>query len=163
MWGPAAAAIAVVVGAGVGCDSPDDTDVSRDGQVYVAAIREVLTEQPPAVEPDDLPVVFVVGVGEHDIPADVQAEVLRALDDDAVVRFADERAEAVAEDETHVPVIDAGVLLVVGGVAGDADPVELPVEVYRSDQDWSRRVLTIASGPSQWTVTSSSVLPADDA
>ena len=50
-----------------------------------------------------------------------------------------------------------------GEVADSGATVEVVVEVYRSDQDWSRRVLTIASGPSQWTVTSSSVLPADDA
>jgi hypothetical protein len=137
--------------------------VSREGHVIIATVREVLTEQPPPEDPDDLPVVFVVGVGEHDIGADVQAEVLRELDEDAVVRFADERDEAVEEDEAHVPVIDAGVLLVLGELAGEGETVEVAVEVYRSDQDWSRRVLTIASGPSQWTVTSSSVLPADDA
>ena len=160
MWGLAVAMVAIV-GAGAGCDSPNDDEVSRDGHVYIAAIREVLTEQPPPPEPDELPVVFVVGIGEEDIAADVQAEVLRALDDDAVVRFADERAEAVAEDEPDVPVLDAGVLLVVGEIAGDDDAIEVEVdiEVYRSDQDWSKRVLTIASGPSQWTVTSSSELP----
>ena len=119
MWGLAVAMVAIV-GAGVGCDSSNDNEVSRDGHVYIATIREVLTEQPPPPEPDELPVVFVVGIGEEDIAADVQAEVLRALDDDAVVRFADERAEAVAENEPDVPVIDAGVLLVVGEIAGDA-------------------------------------------
>ena len=164
MWGLAVAMVAIV-GAGAGCDSSDDTEVSRDGHVYIATIREVLTEQPPPPEPDELPVVFVVGVGEEDIAADVQAEVLRALDDDAVVRFADERAEAVAEDEPDVPVIDAGVLLVVGEIAGDDDATEVDVEIemYRTAQDWSKRVLTIASGPSQWTVTSSSELPAEGA
>ena len=164
MWGLAVAMVAIV-GAGAGCDSSDDTEVSRDGHVYIATIREVLTEQPPPPEPDELPVVFVVGIGEEDIAADVQAEVLRALDDDAVVRFADERAEAVAENEPDVPVIDAGVLLVVGEIAGDDDATEVDVEIemYRTAQDWSKRVLTIASGPSQWTVTSSSELPAEGA
>ncbi len=164
MWGLAVATVAIV-GAGAGCDSSDDTEVSRDGHVYIATIREVLTEQPPPPEPDELPVVFVVGIGEEDIAADVQAEVLRALDDDAVVRFADERAEAVAENEPDVPVIDAGVLLVVGEIAGDDDATEVDVEIemYRTAQDWSKRVLTIASGPSQWTVTSSSELPGEGA
>lgn len=162
MWGLTVAAVAVV-GAGAGCDSTDAGDVSRDGHILIATIRVVLDEQPPPAETDELPVVFVVGVGEEDISADVQAEVLRELDDDAVVRFADERDEAVDEDEAHLPVRDAGVLLVVGELTDDGAAVELVVEVYRSDQDWSRRVLTIASGPSQWTVTSSSVLPAGDA
>jgi hypothetical protein len=161
MWVLAVASVAAVGAAG--CDGADDGDVSREGHVLTAAVRDVLTEQPPPTDPDELPVVFVVGVGEEDIAADVQAEVTRELDDDAVVRFADEREEAVEEDEPHVPVRDAGVLLVVGEVAVEGDPVELSVEVYRSDQDWSDRVLTIASGPSQWTVTSSSVVPADGA
>ena len=156
-------AAVAVVGAGMACDSSRTGEVSRDGQVIIATIRDVLSEQPPPADPDDLPVVFVVGVGEQAIAADVQAEVLRELDEDAHVRFADERDEAVDEGEAHVPVIDAGVLLVLGEVADSGATVEVVVEVYRSDQDWSRRVLTIASGPSQWTVTSASVLPADDA
>ena len=49
------------------------TRVSRDAQVYVATIRDVLADQPPPDDPDVLPVVYVVGVGETTIPADVQA------------------------------------------------------------------------------------------
>lgn len=161
-WALTVVAVAAA-GTVAGCDGSDEGDVSRESEVIIAAVRDVLTEQPPPPEPDELPVVFVVGVGERDIPAVVQAEVTRELDDAAAVRFADERGEAIEEDEEHVPVRDAGVLLVLGEVAGDEDVVQLSVEVYRSDQDWSKRVLTIASGGSEWTVTSSSVLPAGDA
>lgn len=150
-------AIGAVLGAG--CDGSSGEDVSRAAQVYVATIRDVLADQPPPEDPDVLPVVYVVGVGERDIPADVQAEVAAELDDDAEIRFADERSEALLEDEDDAPVRDHGLLIAVGELADDVDPVELAVEVYRSDDDWSKAVLTVGRRSSQWTVTSSSVVP----
>lgn len=150
-------------GVGAGCDDAARGDGSRDGQVYVAMIRSVLDDQPPPVDPDVLPVVYVVGVGEQDIRADVQAEVAGELHDDADVRFADRRSEAVLEDDEHVPVRDQGVLIAVGEVIGDGDPVEVTVEIYRSEADLSKRVLTVERRSSQWTVTASSVLPSGDA
>ena len=153
--------LAGTLGSGIvaGCDGSNGDGVSRDAQVYVATIRDVLAEQPPPQDPDVLPVVYVVGVGETAIPADVQAEVAVELDDDADIRFADRRSEALLEDEDEVPVRDAGVLVAVGELLPDVDPVDLTVEVYRSDEDWSKVVLTIARGSSQWPVTSSSVVP----
>jgi hypothetical protein len=153
--------VLVVVLGGVaagGCDGSGDDGASRDAQMYVATIRVVLAEQPPPPQPDVLPVVYVVGVGETKIPADVQADVAVDLDDDADIRFADKRAEAIIEDEAHAPVRDDGVLLAVGDLPADARPMLLEVEVYRSDQDSSKVVFTIGRRSSQWTVTSSSVL-----
>jgi hypothetical protein len=152
--------VLVVVLGGVaagGCDGSGDDGASRDAQMYVATIRVVLAEEPPP-QPDVLPVVYVVGVGETKIPADVQADVAVDLDDDADIRFADKRAEAIIEDEAHAPVRDDGVLLAVGDLPADARPMLLEVEVYRSDQDSSKVVFTIGRRSSQWTVTSSSVL-----
>ena len=104
-------------------------------------IRDVLADQPPPAEPDVLPVVFVVGVGETKIPADVQAEVAVELDDDAEIRFADKREEAMLEDEEHAPVRDHGLLIAVGELPGGdderSDTAIIDVEVYRSDQDSS--------------------------
>jgi hypothetical protein len=142
-----------------GCDGSSDNETSRDAQVYVATIRDVLSEQPPPERPDALPVVYVVGVGERRIAASVQAEVAADLVDDAVIRFADKRDEAVLKDEDHMPVRDDGVLVVVGEVAPAVNPVKLAIEVYRSDDDWSKRVLTIGNASSQWTVTSESTVP----
>jgi hypothetical protein len=143
-----------------GCDGSSKAETSRDAQVYVATIRDVLSEQPPPDEADSLPVVFVVGVGEKKIPASVQAEVRRDLDADAVIRFADQRDEALLKDQDDMPVRDNGVLVVVGEVPPKDDPVDLPVEIYRSADDWSKLVLTIGKGSSQWTVTSESKAPA---
>ena len=151
------------VGAAVqtGCSGSAGDAVSRDAQVYVATIRDVLAEQPPPEEPDVLPLVYVVGVGEHDIPADVQAEVLGELDGDADIKFADQRSDVVLENDEEAPVRDDGVLIAVGDLPQDVDPVELNVEIYRSEEEWSKVVLTVERRSSQWTVTSSSVLPAE--
>jgi hypothetical protein len=157
------AAVAVASAVGAGCGGSGGEELSRDAQVYVAAIRDVLAEEPAPDDPDVLPVVYVVGVGEERIAADVQAEVAAELHDDADVRFADERSEAVMKDEADEPVRDDGVLLAVGALAAEGDPVELEVEVYRSDVDSSNVVLTIEGGASQWTVTSTSVVPAGEA
>lgn len=159
----AGAVLAVTLGGVVaaGCDGSGGDEMSRDAQVYVATIRDVLADQPQP-DPEVLPVVFIVGVGETKIPAEVQAEVVGELGDDADIKFADKRSEAVLEDEEHAPVRDDGVLIAVGELPPDVDPVHMDVEIYRSDQDSSRVVLTIAArGSSQWTVTSSSSLPAD--
>ena len=102
-------------------------------------------------------------MGEERIAASVQAEVVGELDEEAEVQFADARSEVVLDDEDDAPVRDDGVLVAVGALAPEGDPVEIAVEVYRSDVDWSKRVLTIASRTSQWTVTSSSVLPVGEA
>jgi hypothetical protein len=153
--------VALGSGVGAGCDGSGGDAVSRDAQVYVAAIRDVLADQPAGDDPDVLPVVYVVGVGETAIPADVQAQVAVELDHDADIRFADRRSEAVLEDEEDVPVRDQGLLVAVGELPPDDDPVAVTVEVYRSEDDWSKVVLTIARRSSQWTVTSSSAVPAE--
>jgi hypothetical protein len=154
---PGAVVLAALVLAG--CSGPSKEEASRDAQVYVATIRDVLREQPAPESEDALPVVYVVGVGEKKIAAKVQAEVAAALDDDAEIRFADVRSEAVLEDQDGEPVRDEGVLLALGPVAPDKDPVRVAVEVYRSAADSSKRVVTVGLVSSQWTVTSESVVP----
>jgi hypothetical protein len=159
-----AVAVAVLAATSVvaGCDGSTKDEASRDAQVYVATIRDVLAEQPPPpADSTVLPVVFVVGVGESKIPADVQAEVAVELDEDADIRFADKRSEALLQDQDHVPVRDKGTLVAVGEVAAEGDPVNVAVEVYRSDDDWSKLVLTIGRRSSHWTVTASTEVPAD--
>ena len=86
-----------------------------------------------------LPVVYVVGVGETTIAADVQAEVAVELDDDADVRFADERAEAVLEDRTTCRCATTACWSPSASCRpDDVDPVDVDVEVYRSEADWSQ-------------------------
>jgi hypothetical protein len=155
-------AVVLVALAVAGCDGTKMDESSRDAQVYVATIRDVLAAEPPRDPAAPLPVVFVVGVGEEKIAAGVQADVTKALDEDAEIRFADRREEALLEDQDDVPVRDNGVLVAVGAVPPDVDPVAVHVEIYRSELDSSKVVLTIGTQSSQWTVTAESVLAPEE-
>ncbi len=158
----ALAGVVVVVATGASCDGPADEEMSREAQIYLAAVGEVIAEQVPPTSDDELPVVYVVPVGESDIDATVQAEVAGELREQADVRFADDRSEAVLEDEEGMPVRDDGTLLAIGEVPAEGEPVDVEVEVYRSAEDSSKMVFTFAPRSSQWAVTSTSVLPPDE-
>jgi hypothetical protein len=152
-----------VVAALASCDGPADDEMSREAQIYLAAVSEVIAEQVPTSTDDELPVVYVVPVGESEIDATVQAEVAGELHDLADVRFADERSEAVEEDEDDMPVRDDGTLVAIGEVPPEGEPIDVEIEVYRSAEDSSHFVFTFAPRSSQWVVTSTSVLPLDGA
>ena len=155
-------AVVLVALALAGCDGTTKDEASRDAQVYVATIRVVLADEPPRDEAAPLPVVYVVGVGEEKIAPSVQADVAQEIDKDAEIRFADKREEALLEDQEDVPVRDDGVLVAVGAVPPDVDSVDVHVEIYRSEVDSSKVVLTIGKQSSQWTVTSESVVPPEE-
>lgn len=151
----------VAIFAITGCSGSSEDEMSRDAQVYVATIRDVVARQPPPTDLEALPVVYVVAVGETPIAATVQAEVAGQLVEETDVRFADERAEAVLQDEEGAPVRDEGVMVAVGQLPRDVEPVDLEIEVYRSEEDWSKTILTLAERSSEWTVTSSSAVPSE--
>ena len=151
--------LGVTLVAAAGCDSGDEDTASRAALVYTAAIRQAMSDQAPPADPEVLPVVYVVAVGETSIAADIQAEVTVLLLDEHDVRFADERAQAVLADLEAAPVRDEGTLVAIGELPPAAGSMNVEVEVYRSDDDWSKAVLTVEERSSQWSVTSSSVLP----
>ncbi len=142
-----------------GCRDDETAPVSRDAQVYVATVRDVVDDQPAPEDPDVLPVVYVAPAARGEIPADVQAEVAEELHDEVDLRFADERDEAVLTEEDGLPVRAEGLLLVVGELPEAGDPIEMRIEIYRSERNWSVVDLTLANGSSGWSVTGSTVVP----
>jgi len=158
-WALAGASVAVTAVAMAGCGSSSDAEDSRPAEVYVATIERVLADEKPSTGDDALAVVYVVPLGENEIDATVQADVASELHDVADVRFADERSEALDEDEHGKPVLDDAVLVAIGDVAERGNPVEVEVEVYRSEADSSSRLFTVSRRSSVWTVTSTSVVP----
>lgn len=152
----AVAAVAATVGAG--CDGSPEREPSRPAQVYIAALRNVVDELPRLEDPEARPVVYVVSGGEKAIAADVQARVANVLDESIDVRFADAREEAFVDDAEWSPVRDEGRLVVLGPVEGEAGPVELQIEVYRSEADWSRRLVTFEQSGDEWSATDSSLV-----
>ncbi len=142
-----------------GCDTGDGDELSRPAKVYIAAVRSIAAGI-PTEEPDELPVVYIVASGDEPIAAVVQAEVASTLDKEADVRFADHRQEALDADQPHEPVRDGGRLVAVGPVDEEDAPggtVELPIEIYRSAEEWSRGVVTVARSGDAWSVTSTSL------
>lgn len=108
-----------------------------------------------------LPVVYVISTGEDDIAAAAQAATAQALHDVVDVRFADDRDEALILDAPDRPVRDEGVLLAVGEIPADESggSVEVAVEQYRSVDDRTRHVFTVAVRDDAWIVTSTSNVP----
>lgn len=144
-----------------GCDGGDGDETSSPAQIYIAAVRSVAAEI-PTEDPEKLPIVYVVSSGEQPFGAEVQAEVASALNEEADVLFADERDEALDVDEPNEPVRDGGRLLAIEPIDdaenGTGDTVELQIEIYRSNEEWSRRVVTFGRSGADWSVTSSSVV-----
>lgn len=159
--GTIGARVLLVVVAGsavVGCDRNNDDAGSREADVLVGAIRSVVSSQSAIDVADVLPVVYVVGTAEHGVAAGVQADVVAELRDEIDVRFADERDEAVKSDEVDEPVPDSGVLLVVDEIPEEGDPVDVSIEIYRSERDDSMVVFTFAERTSGWIVTATSLV-----
>jgi hypothetical protein len=157
-WALACASTAVTVATLAGCGSSSDAEDSRPADVYVATIQRVLADESPSNGTDELPVVYVVPLGENAIDATVQAEVAGDLREAADVRFADERSEALDEDEPGQPVRDDGLLIAIGDVPERGNPVEVEVEIYRSEADSSSRLFTVSRRGSHWTVRSTTVV-----
>jgi hypothetical protein len=146
-----------------GCPGGDDDDpTGGQAAVYTLLVLEALRDLPPTTDPDALPVVYVVSVGEDPIAAKVQADVAGDLRDDADIKFADHRDEAVMADDEGAPVRDGGLLVAVSGMPDDPrGPFDVDVELYRSDDDRVERVMTIDAASAGWTVTSTSVVEPD--
>ena len=92
-----AAALLVVMAGGMtaSCDRDNVDAGSREVAVLVLAIRDVVSGQRVGDSDDALPVVYVVGNGEHTVAATVQSDVAAELHDEIDVRFADDRDEAI--------------------------------------------------------------------
>lgn len=158
-----AAALLVVIAGGMtaSCDRDDVDAGSRQVAVLVLAIRDVVSGQRVGDSGDALPVVYVVGNGEHTVAATVQSDVAAELHDEIDVRFADDRDEAIETDQPDRPVPDSGVLLVVDEIPEDGDPIDVAIEIYRSERDESTVVFTFAEGTSSWAVTATSLVSPD--
>jgi hypothetical protein len=142
-----ALAVGIVV-ASTGCndgsgDSPTALEVEASGAL-IAVIDWEVSEYAPTVNEDgevELPVVYVAPAGGGIIDVGIQASVVEATAETAIVRFADEAAEALDTDIEGEPVKDDGVLLIVGDMPDPSRSIELGVVRYRSIDDDS--VLTI--------------------
>ncbi len=150
----------IVVGAvalTAACGSDDSADepatVSTDAALTALVQWTVEADRPPTTAGEELPVVYITAASGDTIDAAVQASVVAATADDATVRFADDRSEAIDDGTDDQLVHDDGVLLVVGELPQGAAPPDVTVERYRSLDDASVFVVTLSKNATGVSVT----------
>jgi hypothetical protein len=141
-----------------GSDGADATD--RDAGVYVSVIRALAPGEPdergqpdPAATTGELDRVIYVGPldEEQAIPLEVQAAVVEQLVDFATVRFVDERAEAIDDRDHSAPVLEEGVLVLVGPVPAGGGPT-VDAERYVDAGDAARVRVSLEATDGEWDV-----------
>jgi len=146
----------------------NDGNTASSGQVdqssaYTAIIEWQAAEQEPVVNDDGtvkLPVVYVAAADGATIDVGVQASVAAATVDIADVRFADESSEAFDSGIDDEPVIDQGVMLLVGAIPEPAPTIDVELVRYLDIGSSSAFALqitadtTTSSGIGTATVTS---------
>lgn len=153
VWPRGVLTVVAVLAVSAACSESDPVEqgTGRDAAVIEQVVRELA---PEPVEPDVLPVVYVVGV-DGTIGIEVQASVAAALVDEIDIRFADERAEAIDETVDERPVRDDGVLLVVQDVPVEGEEIEVQVNRYVAFEEEERMVVSLEYDDPEWDVTSS--------
>lgn len=129
-------------------DAADDREVGA-ADVYTAVVRWELGEHPPTTNEageEELPVIYLASSGGGTVDVGVQADVVEATNDEAVVRFADDGSEAIDADEPGEPVKDDGVMFIVGAMEDGETTIDIVVDRYRSlDDDVTLRMRITAT------------------
>ncbi len=144
--------LAVAAIAAAGCSDGSETTPKADEVVaadaFIAVVGWEVDEYEPVVDENgdiELPVVYVAPAGGSTIDVGIQAAVVEATVDIAIVRFADDAAEALDTDVEGEPVKDDGVLLIVGDMPEPSRTIELQVVRYRTIEDDSTLTVEIAA------------------
>jgi hypothetical protein len=156
-----------VIALSVATAACSDSDTATPGQVdqsgaYTAIVEWQAGEQEPVLNDDGtakLPVIYVAAADGATIDVGVQASVAAATVDIADVRFADESSEAFDSGIDGEPVIDQGVMLLVGAIPDPARTIDVELLRYVDVGTSSAFTLqitadTTSSGTGTATVTS---------
>lgn len=138
-------------------EPPTSTEAPRpDADAYGVALATVLDGPPPA-EGTDRTVVFVVPLDEG-VDIDTQASVIDRFAESYDVRFVDELAAAVQEEEPHAP-RDDGLVVGLGSITTEP-PYRVRLEQYRSSDvvQATRVTLDFDDG---WLVATTDPVPAE--
>jgi hypothetical protein len=153
-----------IVFAVTSCGSDGAGATDREADVYVALIRALAPLEPaervPSRETDELDrVVFAGSLDEQQaISLEVQAAVVEQLEEFATVRFVDERVEAIDETEDREPVLDHGVLILLGRVPSGPTP-SVDAERYVDSEDSVHVRVTLERPNGDWEVGSVDTRP----
>jgi hypothetical protein len=154
--------VAVALAALAGCSSdasPKPRDIGT-ANAYVAIVTWELGELGPPATNASLPVVYVASEDGKTIDAGAQAKVVQATVDVAKVRFTDVRDDAVDNRLDGAPVRDGGVMLIVDKFDGKGKSrLELPITVYKTEEDQQPLIVTLIATADGATVTAASPPP----
>lgn len=143
------------------CGSSADDPAAGDGRtaaVYESILDWLIQEEPgPANDDDPELTVFVASRSEGEIDLDVQVAMVDAFDSGAFVRFIDERSEALDDDADDKRVHDDGILVGLGAVAQEGDPIEVYTDRYRNTDDVEAWLITMRRSGDGWVIVETPV------
>ena len=143
-----AAVVALLGGCGGGDGSGREPPEPPGADAYATVIGRFL---PPAIDPDALPVVYVVPVNGEALALSDQVAVIDALSGVGDVRFVDDVDAAVDEESFDQPPRDEGMLVGLGRFSAEA-PYTSRVELYRGLDHVDGRLLTVRNDDGRWVV-----------
>lgn len=144
-----AGAFALLAFTAAACGS-DDPPNGRLGatDAMTAIVQWQAIEQEPVLDDEGealLPVIYVVAADGGTIDVGVQAAVAQAVADTAVVRFADDAADAFDLDAEGEPVRDDGALLAVGAVPDPSSVLMVDVDRYTEHEEPETLTVRVAA------------------
>ena len=107
----AALAVGAVAGCGDGADAPVPTP---DANAYAAALAPFM----PVADPEEQPNVFVAPF-EETLALEEQVAIIELIGEGYDLKFVDDPATAVDADAVGRPVLDDGLLIVLGTIPAD--------------------------------------------
>jgi hypothetical protein len=142
-----------LAGAGCGSDEPRDDADPIGPEAYEVVLAEFLPP-PPTDEDADLPIVYVAPLGGAPLSLDLQVAIIESVATTHDLRFVDDAAAAVDDDDGDAPPRHDGLLLGVG-IIPENEPHTVRVEVY-SEVDRVRAYrLTLIEQNATWLVETS--------
>jgi len=143
-------AVALGVLAVVGCTSDSEPESGTVGQenAYVAIVRWEIEQSEPVVDDDgdvEVPVIYLAAGSGETVDVGVQASVVATVDDAAIIRFADQAADALDEGAVGEPVKDDGVLVIIDEFEAGQPTADARVSRYRSIDDDTTWILELTA------------------
>ena len=146
---PALILVAFLAGS---CSSGEGPPHDRTSAIAAAVVRAVVTQ---GTNPAEVraPVFVAPADPEQPISLEVQAGDVEALEDFKTLRFVDDPAEAIIEDDPGKPVVDGGILVELGPIPETGDTVVVDAKRYESEDEADDYRARVQRSGDTWTAT----------
>lgn len=147
-WRVAAAAAALLAIVGCTSDPEPGRSTVTPSDAYTAIVRWEIERSERVVDSDgnvEAPVIYLAAGSGGTVDVGVQADVVSNIDDDAVIRFADDARDARDDDLDNEPIKDDGVMILIDEFEPDQAKVDGRIVRYVSFDDDDAWVLEITA------------------